>query len=142
MSFKQLKKDIIQAMKDQDILKRDLLRTLAGDCSKTTKEPSDAECIAIIKKFIKNAEEILITLKDKGINVLAAAETKQVKEIIILESYLPEQLSEQEIRDIIAVRKDNGDNNLGAIMKFFKTHYEGLYDGKFVSDVVKVLSIS
>jgi uncharacterized protein YqeY len=140
-----IKADRMQAMKNKDELKKNLLSTLVGEASKEDKIPSDEKVIATIKKFIKGAEETLKALKGMDLNVLAAAGSKPMQEMIILESYLPKQLTEEEIRCfIIDVIGDCSDKpvkvNLGMIMKIFKEDYEGQYDGALVSKIAKELT--
>ena len=136
MLIEQIKQDRIQAMKDKDTIKKDILSTLIGESSKEEKIPTDEKVIATIKKFIKNAHELQVHIANNHGN---QSYIKAQFEINILTDYLPNQLDEQEIRDIITVRKDNGDSNLGVIMKFFKTHYDGQYDGSLVNKLAKDL---
>ena len=59
-----------------------------------------------------------------------------MKEIEILESYLPKQLTIDEIRSIISTLHDlKGPFNMGFIQKHFKENYAMLYDGKVVAMV-------
>ena len=121
-------------MKDKKDLNRDLLRTLVGDCCKESKEPDDAKVIATIKKFIKNAEE---TLKCIGTEVgKVDTYSKHKQEINILESYLPKQLSEADIRELLGLCRAEG-YDMGRAMRHFKEKFSGLYDGKFVSTLAK-----
>ena len=130
MIFDNLKKDVIKAMKSGETLKRDLLRTLCGDCSKMTKEPDDAACIATIKSFLKKIDnEVLPHLEEHS-----TSWDKAMNEKIILESYLPKQLDEAAIRTILDPFKGKG---LGVAMKHFKDNYEGQYDGKLVSTLAR-----
>jgi uncharacterized protein YqeY len=108
---------------------------LIGDCSKVVKEPSDAECIAMIKKFIKNAETTLELLQGKGIK-----NPKLEDEIEILQEYLPSQLSESHIKTLIAnivAGTHSEELTLKDVMAFFKKNYEGQYDGGTVSKIAK-----
>lgn len=139
MLIEQMKIDRIQAMKNGETIKKNLLSTLIGDCCKVNKEPSDVECIAMIKKFIKNAEETERTLNTSDHFGIGDIISKLVTEIEILESYLPKQLSEEKITEIINICISCGDTNLGQIMKHFKTECEGRYDGAVVSKIAKEL---
>lgn len=128
--------DRIMALKQKDTLIKDLLGTLIGECSKETKEPTDDKVIATIKKFIKNTEECLKYISDSDkLNPLC----KEMNELIILESYLPKQMTEEEIRGNIELLKLAGNTNIGMIMKSFKDLYEGEYDGATVSRIAKEL---
>lgn len=136
MLFDKLKQDRIQAMKERNYIIKDLLGTLIGECSKETKEPTDDKVIATIKKFIKNTEECLKYISDSDkLNPLC----KEMNELIILESYLPKQMTEEEIRGNIELLKLAGNTNIGMIMKSFKDLYENEYDGATVSRIAKEL---
>lgn len=115
-----------------------LLTTLIGEASSVGKndgnrESSDEEVIAIIKKFIKNIDEVIVN--SIGTNLQAQMEKQ------ILMAYLPKQLSEAELEDY--VRKTvHGLNvtsmkDMGLVMKDLKAHRDGEYDGKMASQVVK-----
>lgn len=132
--FNNLKKDHLNSRKNQEKIKSNLLGTIIAECTKTAKDPSDEIITSTIKKFLKNNNETQNAIKDTN-NASKLSELLLEEEI--LKYYLPKMLDEQEIRDIITVRKDNGDNNLGVIMKFFKTHYENSYDGALVSKIAK-----
>lgn len=137
--IKVIKQDRIQAMKDRDDVKKNLLSTLVGDATKLNKEPKDSEVIAVIRKFIKNSEITHEHLVNKQ-NSLTPI-TKQMKtiddEIEILNGYLPKQLNTIDIADIIKVCKQNGNTTMGEIMKYFKENFEGQYNGAAVSKMIK-----
>lgn len=141
--FNILKQDHLQSRKNKDNIKSNLLGTLIGDCTKTTKEPSDVECIQIIKKFIKNAEETSNLLDNSLMGI--RFKTKYELEIKILESYLPKQLTEEKIKSIITcdiihkTRLANDPITIGIIQKHFKENYQGQYDGALVSKIAKEL---
>ena len=65
--------------------------------------------------------------------------SNEIAEMKIMEEYLPKQLSEQDIRDIIMGRMVQSDIpcNMGIVMKYFKDNYSGQYDGKMVSTIAK-----
>lgn len=134
MLFELIKKDRIQAMKDKDTLKRDLLGTLIGEASKQVKDPTDESVTSTIKKFIKNDEDTIKLISDnEAISILN-------KEITILESYLPKQLTEKEIIEEISVLIFGHQKfALKDVMTHFKDNFSGKYDGSVVSRVAKEL---
>lgn len=136
MIFDKLKEDIKEAMKSGEILKRDLIRTLAGDCSKNDKSPSDEACIAMIKKFKKNAEETQKVLAS-GSDIKVNDFNKLTEEIKILESYLPKQMDENEIQLVIAACILTGTIGMGPIQKHFKENFAGTYDGALLAKCIK-----
>ena len=63
---------------------------------------------------------------------------KTIKEIEILSHYMPKQLSQDEVKNIIAdIIKNNPGANQGIIMKELTPKIKGQFDGKAASDLVK-----
>lgn len=129
-----LREDSISALRVKDDVRKNLLRTLIGDCCKETKEPDDAKCVSIIKSFLK-------TINEKVFPELEEHTThwdKVITEREILESYLPKQLTEKEIKTIIANLVVATESlQLKDVMVFFKKNFEGQYDGGLVSKITK-----
>jgi uncharacterized protein YqeY len=111
MIVEQIKKDMVQAMKDKDTVKRDILRVLKGEFQRDFITEDDA-ALKKIKKLVTN-------LKDSNGDQI---------EIDILEAYLPEQLSTEELT-----------SKVKEFMGHFSKNYTGLYDGKELSTIVKSL---
>lgn len=134
--IEKIKNDMIQAMKDKNEVARDILRVLRGEIqrneqsSKGKVEVSDSDIIKLIKKLIESVKE---TGNDNG-------------EVAILETYLPTQLSGNEIESIVVrlITQEgfNSPKDMGKIMGYFKSNYDGIYDGKLLSDIVKVKLMS
>ena len=103
---------------------RVLLGVLLGEFERLEKSPkrktseiTNDECISIIKKLI-----------DSNIQCNELEENK------ILELFIPQQLTEEQIENII---KRERFASIKDCMRFFKELYAGLYDGKVVSKVYK-----
>ena len=118
-----------------------LLTTLIGEAEMVGKnagrDVTDQEVVATIKKFIKNIDETLKVLV-AGSDAYAYSSTEKA----VLEQFLPQQLTEEQIRFIIATLLHAGDKpaSVGEIMKHMKTNHEGLYDGALVSKIAKELA--
>ena len=100
--FDKIKKDLMTAMKEQDKFKLSVLRMLksalqAEEISKKS-ELTDDEVLNIIKKQVKVRNASLEEYKDYGRYDLA---NDLAQEIEILKSYLPEELSKEELIKII-----------------------------------------
>lgn len=119
----QIKNDMVQAMKDKNIIARDVLRVVLGEIERT----DNADVTKIVKKLI---ESIKLTGIDNG-------------EIAILEGYLPKQMEVHEIEEEAAaymvLRSIHYPKEMGQVMNHFKQNFAGTYDGKVLSDVVKKL---
>ena len=140
--LKQIKKDQVEARKARDSQRAALLTTLISDAEKVGKddgnrETTDGEVIKVIKKFIKNLIEVLDVTKSEG------TFREVERELEILRSYLPKQLSEMELSGIILAIIENHEianmKGMGIVMKELKAHHDGEYDGKMASDIVKRL---
>jgi len=135
--LEKIRKNSLEARKLRDSIKSNLLVTLlseaqaVGKNAKPPRESTDEEVVQVIKKFIKNAEET----SGLAANHLDAVHQSS-RELEILASYLPEQLSEETIAEIV---KDLKATNLDmrAIMQYFKETHTGRYDGGIVAKYAK-----
>ena len=83
-----IKKDLTQAMKDKDTVRKDALRVILGEFGRAeTKALSDNDIIKILKKLLKSEREML---EKKG----AESDSEFVR---IVEAYLPQMATEEEI---------------------------------------------
>ncbi len=121
--------DLKQSMKDKNMVKLNVLRVLKAEIERNEQTPngkielSDSDIIKQVKKMIEGVKESF----------------GNTEELSVLETYLPKQLSSDEIKSIIDVCRLAGNTNMGDIMKHFKSNYDGLYDGKTVSNLIKEL---
>jgi len=118
--------------------KASLLTTLIGEASIIGKndgdrESTDVEVLAVIKKFIKNIDELLAS--SDQVNTLALMEKQ------ILSQYLPQQLSDSELVSAITEIASNIGaatmKDMGAIMKGLQAAHNGKFDGKVASQKVR-----
>lgn len=127
--FELIKTDRIQALKNKEKVKLNLLSCLISDATKMNKNPSSEVVIATIKKFIKGAEEVMkYAIENSDTHIQASVE------LDILSEYLPKQLDKSEIKRYII---QNGFKNIGETQKWFKENYSGRFDGKIVSEIFK-----
>lgn len=130
--IEKIKQDQVAARINRNSLAANLLTTLIGEAEMVGKNAgnrasTDAEVVAVIKKFIKNAEETLDALvKARRYDEVVA------QEIHILKQYLPQQLGEYELKAIAVGRA-----NMPDFMKYLKENYAGQYDGKLASTVAR-----
>ncbi|MCJ7813988.1 MAG: GatB/YqeY domain-containing protein [Candidatus Atribacteria bacterium] len=136
--------DMKEALRGKEKLKLSTLRMIRAaiknaEISKKDKLTED-EVIGIITNYLKKLEDSL-DLFIKGQRPELADKAK--KEIKIIKEYLPEQLSEEEIRIIVkeTMIKFNfkGLQNIGPAMKEIVPQLKGKADGKLVNKVVRDL---
>jgi len=141
MLLGELRKMMMKAKLEKDTVKGNLLSTLVAEAVMVGKndgnrETTDAETIAMIKKFLKNVNETLALMDEMGKD-----KTETLREKEILESLLPKQLSEEElakvIEEIVATLPDKSPRQMGNVMAELKKKYDGQFDGKIASGLVK-----
>lgn len=140
MIIDDIKKANIEAMKNKDSRARGIYSVLMNkhllaqvDARTSGKEVEDADMVRIIQKTIKELEE-------ERDNYARVNNTEEVENIeyqkSLLEKYLPQMLSEEEIKSIILTLEDK---TIPSVMRHFKTNYNGKCDMKVVSNVLKSL---
>ena len=137
-----LQKDLVVAMKAKDTVRLASLRsiktaiTIAKTSPNAPENLTDADIQQIIQKLVKQRKDSAEQYNAAGRVDLAENELAEME---VMNEYLPKQLSETDIRNIISDLVINSANslNMGLVMKFFKEKYSGQYDGKMVSTIAK-----
>ena len=145
MSLKdQLKEDMKAAMKAREEGKIALsVIRMVNSAIKNTEindkvELDDNGVLGILAKEMKTRQDSLTEFEKAGREDLIA----HVKEeMAVLQKYMPAQLTEEEIRDVVKnAIAECGDNvNMGNVMKHVRPHTKGRADGKLVNTIVKEL---
>lgn len=110
MLEQEIKTRIIQAMKEKDAVTRDVLRVACGECERSYPDKRDDNAfIATIKKVLKGIESSLDNIGD------SRPEMKEQlsKEKLVLESFLPKTMTQDEVRKYIADKGIQVDAALG-----------------------------
>lgn len=134
-----IRQDAIAARKARDP-KAGVLVTLIGEADtamKAMKAPrplEDAEVLAIVRKFIKNAKDTLAAIAGNG-GAPDAAQRLEI-EVAALEVYVPVQMTAGELAEFARAAAADG-ANLGQIMARLKAEKAGQYDGKLAAGIVK-----
>ena len=119
------------AIKDRDIAVRS---------EENTEGVSDSEIILILSNMVKQRKQSIIQYEEGGRIELAEREREEIK---IIEEFLPNQLSEKEIRDeilkIIESKDQLSIKDMGKIMGELKTNFSGRMDFGKASEIVKAL---
>lgn len=128
-----INKDYIEAFKTKNTVAKNLLSVIKGEIQTIEKNTgaenlSDEDVIKILNKTLKSLKETLTLLSETA--KISATQT----ELRIVESYLPTQLSVEEIQSKIDSLVASGVKNLGMIMKEFNSLP---VDKKLVSEMVK-----
>lgn len=135
--------DYKEAVKSKDAIKSSILSFLRSQfkylaIEKRKDNLDDNEVISIIKKEIKKHQDSIEQFAKGNRQDLVEKETK---ELAILNTYLPQQLSAEEVKKIVedAVKTTGaqGPKDMGRVMKEVITKVGQSADGKLVSDLVK-----
>ena len=137
----QIKSDFLTARKNNDSTKKNILTMILSDALKLTKEKnhgdtvSDDDILKIIKSWVKKTEQSIEILAANGKDT---SELLKEKEIIL--SYIPKTWSHEETKSHIErISKEKNSKEIGVIMRELKTNYNGLYDNKTASEIIKGL---
>ncbi len=141
----QLQEDMKDAMRAHEELRLSTIRMLKSaiqyyEIQKggAGYEATDEDVLEVVGKEVKKRRES-VELYEKGGNQPAADKEKQ--EIEILQKYLPEQMSEEEIRALVkdAVAKTGATSmqDMGKVMGALMPLVKGKADGTMVSTLVK-----
>ena len=105
---------------------------------KEARDLSDAEVISVLSREAKKRREAAEAFEQAGANDRAANEKA---EGVIIAEYLPAQLSEAELKDLIASSiaetGATGPQQMGLVMKSIQPKIAGRADGGMVSSLVK-----
>ena len=140
--FESIKKDLVSSMKEQDKFKTSVLRmlksALQAEAINKKSELTDNEVLNIIKKQVKVRTASLEEYKNYNRMDLA---DDLAKEIEILKSYLPEELSKDELNKIIEeqfeILKPTSIKDMGKVIKELSSLVGTRADMSEVSKIVK-----
>lgn len=138
----QILEDLKQAMKAQDKTKLAVIRMVKGAIQmeelNKKRELTDDEVIAVISKQIKTRKESIVEFEKASRNDLIEQTTKEIE---ILNEYMPEQMSEEEINkiinDVFASVNPESPSDMGKIMREITPFVKGKADMSLVSKLIK-----
>lgn len=136
--IEQVKTDTAAALKSGDKARVQALRLITNELQKAAKESSDGDETAILQRERKRRLEAAQAYADAGREDLAEGERR---EAAIIEEYMPEQLSDEELHaivgDAVAESGAASPKEMGKVMSLVMPKVQGRADGKRVSAVVR-----
>ena len=135
--------DYKEAMKNRDTLKSSVLSFLRAAMINTAIEKKkkaldDNDAIAVIKKQVKQRQDSIEQFQKGNRQDLA---DKEIKELVILKGYLPEELAIGEIKkmieEVVLATGASSIKDMGRVMKEATAKIAGKADSKLVSDLVR-----
>lgn len=134
-----LKIDSVEALKNRDNSRVDVLRFLISLIDKKEMQlpvgqMTESDEIGVLRKELKNKEESKeMFLKGNRDDLV-----KQLDyEIEVLKTYLPQDISEDKVKEIVDLVVAEKGNNFGLVMKEVMLTLNGAVDGSVVSRIVK-----
>ena len=129
--------DLKEAMRAGDVVTRETLRMVLSALKNRRIELiadlSPAEELAVLTKQVKSREDSAAQYDAAGRPELAARERAEIE---VIRRYLPEQLSEDAVRELvertIATVGASSKKDIGAVMKSILAEHKGKVDGKLV----------
>lgn len=142
MLKEQIQTEIKAAMKSGDSFRLGVLRMLSAAFGNAEivargegREMTEADYQQVVKKESKKRQESIEAFKLAG--RMEAIESEE-KEIEILSAYLPEEMSEAEVKAVVdAVVAEKGIDNLGMLIGEVRARTDGRADGGLIAKLVK-----
>lgn len=139
---KQIQDDMVSCMKSKDSFTLGVIRMVKGamqlEAINKRAELDDADVISVIQKQIKMRNDSILEFEKAG-RVDLVEQNK--KEIEVLKKYMPKQLSDSELNDIIddvfKLVNPSSTKDIGLIMKELTPRVKGQADMSKVSLIVK-----
>ncbi len=135
--MEKIQADMKDALKKREMLKVNVLRMVLSDLKylkvEKGEEPDEGDILKAIKKAVKSRKDSVEQFKEGGRNDLVEKETKEIE---ILESYLPEQITGEELsRELDKIIEELGADSkkqFGLVMKTAMSRLKGMADGNEV----------
>lgn len=145
MSLKeQLAADLKDAMRQRDALRRDVLRySMAAVKNAEIEAGSELDDVAVTAVLAKEAKRRRESIEEFKKGNRPDLVEKEEAEVAILDAYLPEAVSRDEIvaaaREVVAETGAAGPRDIGKVMPVLMQRFAGRADGREVNEVVREL---
>lgn len=144
--YKTIDKEIMEAMKAKDKVRLETLRGVKTAFMESTTakgashDLTEEQSVAILQRMVKQRKDSAAIYEEQSRVELAEQELKEVE---VLESYLPEQLTQEEldkaITDIIEQTGASSLKDMGKVMGVATKSLAGKSEGRAIADTVKKL---
>lgn len=138
--LEEVKSDVTAALKAGDKERAGALRLVVSELQKAAKEGSGDDEVQVLQRERKRRLESAKAYRDGGREDLATVEEREAE---LIDTYLPEQLSDEELRaivgDAVAELGATSPKEMGKVMAIVMPKVQGRADGRRVSDAVREL---
>ena len=133
-----LRSDLTSARKDRDKLRTLVLSTILADVHNREielgAELTDDQTVKVLSRGIKQRKDAASQMRAAGRDELASEEEAQ---LTVLSEYLPEGMSEDEVRALVRAAIEEGVDQMGMLMGRIMPQIGGRFDGKEVNRIVR-----
>ena len=133
-----LRSGLISARKERDKVRTLVLSTILADLHNKEielgGELSDDQTVRVVSKGIKQRKDAASQMRAAGRDELAGDEEAQ---LAVLSEYLPEGISEEEVRALVRAAIEDGVDQIGMLMGRIMPQIGGRYDGKETTWIVR-----
>ena len=133
-----LQDDLNRARKDRDRARTLVLSTTISELKNREiehgRDASDEDVVAVLTRAIKQRREASEQMRSGGRAELAEKEDAQAA---VLQAYLPESMSEAEVRALVREAVAAGADQMGAVMGRIMPRIKGRFDGKEANRIVR-----
>ncbi len=133
-----LRSDLNDARRQRDKPRTLVLSTVLSEVRNKEiedgEEVDDERVIRVLARGIKQRKDAAEQMRDAGREELAATEDAQAE---ILSAYLPEGMSEDEVRALVREAIESGIGEMGPLMATLMPKIRGRFDGKEANRIVR-----
>jgi uncharacterized protein YqeY len=138
--LEEVKSDVTAALKAGDKERAGALRLVVSELQKAAKDGTNGDEVQVLQRERKRRLESAKAYREGGREDLAAVEEREAG---LIEAYLPEQLSDEELHaiagDAVAELGATSPREMGKVMAIVMPKVQGRADGRRVSDAVREL---
>jgi uncharacterized protein len=133
-----IRSDLNTSRRERDRLRTSVVSMMLADIRNREIElghdVTDADVTSLVTTSIKRRREAAEQMRAGGREELAAREEQEAE---ILQRYLPPQLTEAEVREIVSAAIAGGASDLGSVMKAIMPNVKGLFEGRELNRIVR-----
>ncbi|HEX6134592.1 MAG TPA: GatB/YqeY domain-containing protein [Longimicrobiales bacterium] len=133
-----LRTDLNDARRERDKLRTLVLTTTLSEVKNRQielgREPTDEDVTEVVSRAIRKRREAAEQIRTAGRTDLA---DREEQEAALLMPYMPAQLSEAEVRQLVKDAIAGGANNVGAVMGAIMPRVKGRFDGRETNRIVR-----
>lgn len=133
-----LREDLNAARRERDKLRTVVLSTTLSEIKNRQiemgRDPNDEDVTEVIGRAIKKRREAAEQIRAVGRTDLA---DKEEQEAAMLLTYMPAQLSEDDVRQMVKDAIAGGADNIGGVMGAIMPRVKGRFDGKETNRIVR-----